>query len=83
MQLTAPPVIYCAVVNSCLSITSERENVCNFQYLFRTLARKGVFLDDCDDMIITETVLSTQHPFNMVSVKCSELFSLIYHLFIL
>ena len=73
MQLTAPPVIYCAAVNSCLSITSsERENVCNFQYLLITLARKGIFLDDHDDMVITEAILTTQHPFSMVSIICSE-----------
>jgi len=68
VQLTAPPVIYCAAVNSCLSITSrEEDNQYSFQYLFETLARKGVFLDDWDDVIITEVILSNQHPFNMVS----------------
>lgn len=66
MQLTVPPVIYCAVVNSFLSITPTEED--SFQYLFKTLARKGVFLDDCDDMIITEAILSTQHPFSLVGV---------------
>ena len=69
MQLTTPPVIYCAVVNSFMWITSVEENdQSSFEYLFKMLARKGIFLDECDDMIITGTTLSVQNPFNMVSI---------------
>ena len=69
MRLTVPPVIYCAAVNNWLSITSVKEDILCFQYLFEVLAHKGVFLDECDDVIITKAILSTQHPFNVVSVS--------------
>ena len=67
-QLTTPPSIYCAVVDVITSNTLD-DHQCSFQYVFKVLARKGVFLDECDDMIVTETTLANFSPFNIVSLS--------------
>lgn len=66
-QLTTPPSIYCAVVDAITSNTLD-DHQCSFQHVFKMLARKGVFLDECDDTIVTEAALATVHPFNIVSL---------------
>ncbi|XP_065911733.1 calmodulin-regulated spectrin-associated protein 1-B-like isoform X2 [Dysidea avara] len=65
-QLTTPPSIYCAVVDVITSNTLD-DHQCSFQYVFKVLARKGVFLDECDDMIVTETTLANFSPFNILA----------------
>ena len=71
-KLTVPPSIYCAVVDEITSHT-QNDHQSSFQYVFKMLARKGVFLDECDDTIITEAMLASSCPLSIVSYVVSSI----------
>jgi len=61
------------VVDVIISNTLD-DRRCSFQYVFKMLARKGVFLDECDNTIVTEATLATVRPFNIVSLtNCNRM----------